>query len=415
MSKIRIKNVGPIKNGLETNDGYISFNGVTIFVGNQGSGKSTIAKVYSTMSWIEKALVRGDFTGNYLSQYNRFKKQLAYQNISNYLNDSSEIEYIGNAYTLIYKESRLEIIENKEKINYNFPKIMYVPAERNFVSSVDRPDLVKRLPLPLYTFLDEYEDAKQNIGEGVYLPINNVKFEYRKQNKKSWLIGEDYKIELLEASSGYQSVVPLFLVTQHLTKTIKTNGNSSRREISIDEQKTIRKEIDRIFGNKNISEDVRRILLEKLSARFKYTCFLNIVEEPEQNLYPTSQKTVLFELLKSKNDIGKNNLVITTHSPYIINYMTLAIKAFKVKEKINRSNEQHNHLINELSNIVPTDSTINPTLVTIYQLGNSGSIEILEDYNGLPSDENYLNEFLAESNDSFVKLIEIEDKCQQIF
>lgn len=411
MSKIRIKNVGPIKDGLETNDGYISFKGVTIFVGNQGSGKSTIAKVFSTMSWLEKALVRGDFTGSYLSQYNRFKKQLAYQNISNYLNEESEIEYIGNAYTLRYKESRLEIIEDKEKINYNFPKIMYVPAERNFVSSVDRPDLVKRLPLPLYTFLDEYEDAKQNIGEGAYLPLNNVKFEYRKQNKKSWLIGEDYKIELLEASSGFQSVVPLFLVTQHLTKTIKTNGNSTRREISIDEQKTIRKEIDRIFRNKNTSEDVRRVLLEQLSARFKYTCFLNIVEEPEQNLYPTSQKIVLFELLKSKNDIEKNNLVITTHSPYIINYMTLAIKAFKVKEKINNSNENY-HLSNELSSIVPPDSAIDPSLVRIYQLDNTGKIEILEDYNGLPSDENYLNEFLAESNESFVNLIEIEDKCQ---
>ncbi len=65
------------------------------------------------------------------------------------------------------------------------------------------------------------------------------KIEYRKQNKKSWLIGQDYKIELLEASSGFQSVVPLFLVTQHLTKIIKSNSNSSRREISVDEEKEI--------------------------------------------------------------------------------------------------------------------------------------------------------------------------------
>ena len=67
-----------------------------------------------------------------------------------------------------------------------------------------------------------------------------------------------------------------------------------------------------IFKNEKISEDVRRVLLEQLSARFKYTCFLNVVEEPEQNLYPTSQKTVLFELLKSKNDIEKNQ-------PFFIN------------------------------------------------------------------------------------------------
>jgi len=410
MSRIRIKNVGPIKNGLEANNGFINFNGVTIFVGNQGSGKSTVAKIYSTMSWLEKALVRGDFSQSHLAQYNRFKKQLAYQNISNYLNEKSEIDYIGEAYSFRYHNNKLEIIENEQKLEYNFPKIMYVPAERNFVSSVDRPDLVKRLPLPLYTFLDEYEDAKQNIGDGTYLPLGNVKFEYRKQNKKSWLVGEDYKINLLEASSGFQSVVPLFLVTQHLTKIINTNGNSSRKEISIDEEKKIRKEIDKIFGNANISEDVRRVLLEKLSARFKYACFLNIVEEPEQNLYPISQKAVLFELLKSKNNLQKNKLVITTHSPYIINYLTLAIKASFVKEKIRKAKNKET-LFKELSSVVPLDAVIDSSFVSIYQLNSKGSVKELEKYNGLPSDENYLNEFLAESNDFFIKLMEIEDKC----
>ena len=101
MSKIKIKNVGPIKDGYKSNNGFIEFSDLTVFIGNQGSGKSTIAKIFSTMSWIEKALVRGDFTGSYLSQYNRFKKQLAYQNISNYLNDNSEIEYIGAGYASI--------------------------------------------------------------------------------------------------------------------------------------------------------------------------------------------------------------------------------------------------------------------------------------------------------------------------
>ena len=155
MSRIRIKNVGPIKSGLCDNEGFIDFSGITVFIGSQGSGNSTIAKLMSTLSWIEKALVRGDFTSGYLTQYNRFKKQLAYQNISNYLNDASEIEYHGKAYDLLYKNGRLEITKNQGAGDYVFPKIMYIPAERNFVSSVDKPDLIKRLPLPLYTFLDE--------------------------------------------------------------------------------------------------------------------------------------------------------------------------------------------------------------------------------------------------------------------
>lgn len=406
MIKLKIKNVGPIKDGYCSNNGFMDFTGVTVFIGNQGSGKSTVAKIFSTLSWIEKALVRGDFTDKYFSQYKR-KKLLFYHGIDNYLTDNSLIEYIGNAYKITYRNSKIKIEEMPLKSDYKFPKIMYVPAERNFVSSVDRPDLLKHLPLPLYTFLEEYEEAKRNLTEGIILPIGKVKFEYQKRNNRSWLVGEDFRITLLEASSGFQSVVPLFIVTKHLTKIIKQEVNLTYKKISVDEGKKIRDELTKIVNDKNISEDIRKALLENLSARFGYSRFINIVEEPEQNLYPSSQKEILFDLLKSKNDFENNQLVITTHSPYIINYLTLSIKAEIVKNKI-----QNENLLSELSTIVHLDSTVNHSIVSIYQLDNLGEIKKLPDYNGLPSDENYLNEFLGESNDLFIKLMEIEDKCQ---
>lgn len=401
MAKLKIKNVGPIRNGATENEGFINFRGVTIFTGNQGTGKSTIAKIYSTLSWIEKALVRGDFTASHLTQYNRFKKQLAYQNIGNYLHNESEIEYEGNAYKISYTKGNVIIAEQPQNPDYEFPKIMYVPAERNFVSSVDRPDLVKRLPLPLYTFLEEYDEAKQNFGEGVNLPLGRTRFEYRKQNKKSWLVGPDYRIDLLEASSGFQSVVPLILVTKYLNRVIGNEANYNRKEISIAEEKRIRKEIDNIFSNVNISEDVRRVLLERLSSRFKYSCFVNIVEEPEQNLYPISQRDILFELLKAKNESISNELVITTHSPYIINYLTLAIKAYIIKETSDRVTQ------GKINQIVPLDAAVNPNLVDIYQINDTGEIISLPRYKGLPSDENKLNSFLAEFNDMFESLMNL--------
>lgn len=405
MAKLKIQNIGPIRNTNNLDNGYINFDGVTVFIGNQGTGKSTISKIYSTLSWIEKALVRGDFSIDYISQYNRFKKQLAYQNIGNYLNDDSYIDYIGKAYRISYRNGKVEIIENIGE-DYLFPKIMYVPAERNFVSTVDRPDLVKRLPLPLYTFLEEYEYAKQNLSETVSLPVGNLKFEYRKQNKKSWLIGEGYKIDLLEASSGYQSLVPLFIVTNSLSKIISNETNSSVKEKNFVDESKIRVQIDKLLDNNNISEDIKRLLLEKLSSRNKYSCFINVVEEPEQNLYPSSQKGVLFSLFNNKNKNELNKLIITTHSPYIINHLTLAIKGFMLKSRLKGL------LLDELNNIVPLDSVIDPSIVNIYQLNESGQIEKLGNYKGLPSDENYLNEFLGAFNDDFVKLLEIERRCQ---
>ena len=410
MIKLKIKNIGPIKDGFVPGDGFMDINDVTIFIGNQGTGKSTVAKVFSTLSWIEKALVRGDFTVRYLSQYNRFKKHFSYQGIGNYFNENSEIEYVGHAFTIQYTSTTLNISKNSQKDQYQFPKIMYIPAERNFISSVDRPDLLKRLPLPLYTFLEEYEEAKGCIGGQIDLPVGNMKFIYRKQNKKSMLEGENFKIELLEASSGYQSLVPLFIVTRYLSTVIKENSTTTHKKISVDEEKKIRKEIDEIIENKNISDDVKKVLLEKLSARFTYASFVNIVEEPEQNLYPFSQKEILFELLKSKNDHADNKLILTTHSPYIINYLTLAVKADSVKIKLQKKAD-HQALLQTLSAVVPLNSTIPSSILTIYQLDDTGCIKKLYDYNGIPSDENYLNEFLAESNDLFIELLEIEDKC----
>ena len=61
MSRIKIKNFGPVKCITSSTDGWIDIKKVTIFTGNQGSGKSTVAKLISTFTWMEKVLTRGDF------------------------------------------------------------------------------------------------------------------------------------------------------------------------------------------------------------------------------------------------------------------------------------------------------------------------------------------------------------------
>ena len=59
--KLSIKNFGPITSGFVKEE-FMEIADFTMIIGPQGSGKSTIAKVLSTLMWIEKALVRGDFT-----------------------------------------------------------------------------------------------------------------------------------------------------------------------------------------------------------------------------------------------------------------------------------------------------------------------------------------------------------------
>jgi len=411
MSKISIKNFGPIKKGYQENNGWIDIKKVTVFIGNQGSGKSTVAKLISTMTWIEKALVRGDFKEKDLTVYNRFAKHCSYQNIQSYFNDNTRIEYKGKAYSILYELGNVLVSKNKDN-GYSFPKIMYVPSERNFVSSVKNVRNLKGLPSTLYTFSDEFIDAIEDLKGHVDLPINNAKFEYQKLNKLSWIIGEDYKIKLSEASSGFQSFVPLFIVTNYLSHSLEKETDSTVKEISIEEGKRIREEIEKIYSNPNLSEEVKKASLEYLSSRFKYSCFINIVEEPEQNLFPSSQRHILNKLLEFVNMNKGNELVMTTHSPYIVNFLTLCIKAEgiykKLKDKKFKLNDPEYSQINK---IVPILSTVKATDLVIYELDeHDGSIKKLGNYEGIPSDKNYLNQSLGESNHLFDSLLEIEEE-----
>jgi predicted ATPase len=83
MSKIKITNFGPIKSGYVANGGFLDIKKVTLFVGNQGSGKSTVAKLVSTFSWMEKALVRGDYTAKWFQRQGRLKSFLTYAIVGN--------------------------------------------------------------------------------------------------------------------------------------------------------------------------------------------------------------------------------------------------------------------------------------------------------------------------------------------
>jgi predicted ATPase len=409
MSRIKVKNFGPIKEGYLENDGWLDVKKVTVFIGNQGSGKSTVAKLISTLSWIEKAMVMGTLRQDELNTHNRFLKQLAYQRIEKYAKPNTIIEYIGKAFTLSYIDGKFEAKKSKEN-GYLLPKIMYAPAERNFLSSVDRPDRLKNLPNTLYTFNDEFDAAKNLFASGIELPINKVRFEYDKLNKLARIVGADrnYELRLSEASSGFQSTVPLFLVTKYLSDRLSLKEDPSIKENSLEEQKKLDKEIKTILNDTQLTPDVRQAYLRQLSAKRKRACFINIVEEPEQNLFPSSQKSLLFDLLSHTKRDG-NKLIMTTHSPYIISFLSISIQAAYLKNQIIESGKQD--LLNKLYAIVQENSQIASDHVQVYELNEiNGTISSLPNTYGIPSDKNYLNQFIKKGNEIFDSLLELEEE-----
>ena len=408
MTQIRIKNFGPIKIGCQNNEGWLDIKKVTIFIGNQGSGKSTVAKLISTFSWIEKAMVRGDYNKKWFEQKNKLKNQyFSYHRLDNYFKingvDQSVIEYRGDAFNISYENGNL-IVEEAEKKAYSLPQIMYVPAERNFISYVKTPKELKLSSDSLKEFLTAYNNSKNALKELIQLPINSTELEYDKLNDTLNLKGNDYKVKLTEASSGFQSFVPLYLVSRHLANSVKKQSEVNQEPMSGDEMLRFKKGVEDIWNNDSLTDEQKRIALSVLSSKFNKTAFINIVEEPEQNLFPTSQQKMLYSLLEFNNMNKGNKLILTTHSPYLINYLTLAVKADFLKAKINGDTAK-----SKLNKIIPLKSTINVNDLAIYELDEyDGSIKKLETQNGLPSDTNELNEQLDETNELFAQLLEIQ-------
>lgn len=64
----------------------------------------------------------------------------------------------------------------------------------------------------------------------------------------------------------------------------------------------------------------------------------------------------------------------------------------------------------ELNSIIPIKSLVDKNEYAIYQMNELGDIIFLDKYNGLPSDENFLNQNLAELNYNFSDLLELEEK-----
>ena len=356
--RLIVKSFGPVK------DLDIIFKKVTLFIGDQGTGKSCVAKLFSTFKWLEKVLSQKKYKLSYFEQYNRFKTMLcAYHRIDSFIdNGNPYIKFEGELYDFLYENGHFSVIDKKQEIK-GISKVMYVPAERSIVSVAEnKSKLLKELPDSSETFSDEFVNAKKYFQSGFNLPFEGLRFEYDNLNDIGWIQGTNYKVRLTNASSGIQSSLPMCIVSEFLSSKI---SNKEEIKLSKEEKDKLEKRIAEIMQNEEYSDSIKDMMIRQLSYANRYNQLINIVEEPELNLFPRSQMEVLFSLISNNASAEENMLVFTTHSPYslaIINTMIMGAKAYA-----NATEEQRG----QIEAILPVKYQINENEIAAYRLSSS--------------------------------------------
>lgn len=381
-----IKNFGPIE------DVNINLKKINVFIGEQGVGKSTIAKLYSCMQ---------DIFLHFLILFTEDQKKIKIifnrYGIHTYFRNNTYIEcHTSNGFIVKYENQQFKIthlelneeqmkifiinflrkslehsfnaagfsigasfddLSDKEKeiIVSNMRTSFYLPAERGLVGCVSNSlysMIAAKIPLPkmLLEYLSFFEIARNEYQE-YEVPFLGLTFKVSKDEDKI-LVGDE-EIDFRYTSSGIQSIVPMLMILDYCLKQDYFNSFA--------------------------------------------------LEEPEINLFPTNQlELIRFIISKINQEGGIENLIITTHSPYILSILNVSILAGKIKE-------MNPELINdEVATILNPEYYLKSSEIEVFSLGKqiNGGVEcvsILDSTTGLIKG-NYLDTVSSIISDDFSKL-----------
>ena len=432
MQKLTIKNIGAIK--------LVEFdvNRINVFMGPQSSGKSTISKILCHCQWVEKTCFFNDKQlENYQKQGVFYDSLVEYHKLDGYFHKNASIKYEGNAMTITYTHSsRKTTIKLKDKMVFSYPKICYIPSERNFVAGVPNFSKYNEGNNVLLYFAYDWSDAKEDIRK---LDISNLlsrEVTYENINDKDYIFDNGSKLLLTNASSGIQSVLPLYQTIIYMLSNLykKQRALSPSKEMAKkDFSNVLIMLANGIANGENISElkkysnvlismfkmlenyDVKVInKLSDLSYKdlshniyeavhvmerlFEYHFTQLFIEEPEQNLFPDTQQEFVYWLLGIMQSEREHAAIITTHSPYILFALNNCMMGGLVKNNIPE---------NEAADLASHSAWIDPKLVSVFEL-EKGILRSVQDQDGIIED-NYLNKAYKKNSEEYLKLLNYYD------
>lgn len=321
---IIIKNFGPLKE-VEIDD----IKPLTVFIGKSAGGKSSMMKVIVLMRYIYKMVNIRSYLKNAKITRSPFKlrfNSLLHDGLKGMITAQTEIYYTveinGNKYTLKYTNRGLQSDINIPDKDLIFFKEAYVSGMRSLIPIwASKAVSVKgeNLGFFFHETFNDFNDATDVIKEQK-LEYLNLKMKVRKSGNRPKLFtieslqNDAVPIELRYASSGIQTSAPLVAIVHYFAQ-----------EFSFKDA----------FQRSVLNYLYKQDLLTKFTPginRNKLGKYVHIhIEEVELSLAPEDQRAFMSNLVeevfhKNKKD-RKLGLMVSTHSPYIVNHLNVLLRA----------------------------------------------------------------------------------------
>lgn len=413
MEKISIENFAGIKS-ME-----FEFKSINILIGPQGSGKSISVKLLYYFKSFFSEIIRsieseetkreldikqkdkfttffpkeswpdGDFRITYqlddtLMFLERTENRLNFEyseNLRNaisqgrkiYVDEKKKIGLDPTRYSFLQERELSDKIEKyiasktSDIIRY---RQFFIPAGRSFFANIQKSIFSflsdnRSLDPFLIEFGSYYDSFKRFYRDEAFGKLDDKRFDeivsgilnsnYLREKDKDYLVHEDNrKVNLSNASSGQQETLPLVVILRTLNMLNFSDGGST------------------IY-----------------------------IEEPEAHLFPTAQKSIVQLLARTFNHKkNKFQIIVTTHSPYILSAFNNLLEAGRLKEI--RPDQAKN-----IAKIVPKEEQIGNDLITAYSLNRGKKKDLIDEETNLISPtilDGVSNEIAIE----FGKLLDIE-------
>jgi predicted ATPase len=397
MTRLIIKNIGPIS------DIEIELNKVNVFMGPQSSGKSTIAKIISYCQWVEKRYL---LDGKYEDKLER--QLLDFHRLSSaYFSDESYFKYESDFVEISYKwgDEKERINEKVNSVEYKKTKNIYIPSERNFVSVM--PDLrnYKRTFDNIMSFVYDWYSAKRSFQKSEAFSVLNLDINFHNDvdNDLDVITLKNKKeIYLRTGSSGLQSVIPLVLLTEYLTNGFyneEVSPSIAELDYLSKKLRNSGKIVDATYTEQ--SNDVSRKLYfypegkDALPIHYHKTQF--IIEEPEQNLFPETQRDLIYYLFNKIQGERDHSLIITTHSPYILYAINNCLMGSIISEKLSEE---------EKKEFASFNSWISPSQVNVFEIeSKNGTLKSIKNSKTGTVDKHYFNTVMNDIMNEYYEML----------